>query len=141
MHFGRFSSASSYCYCFFSFHLFSLSRLFRKRKIRRSRGSETLSERVQQENGLMLLFLLLLLLPLSALLFLRPIPFLPKAWKKRYLVNDFLFVNKMSYGPRIPQTPISFPFVHNIMPFSTTDTFLYHPCSSCRISGYLAFRT
>lgn len=40
--------------------------------------------------------------------------------EKTLLVNDFLFVNKMSYGPRIPQTPISFPFVHNIMPFSQT---------------------
>lgn len=40
--------------------------------------------------------------------------------EKTLLINDFLFVNKMSYGPRIPQTPISFPFVHNTMPFSVT---------------------
>lgn len=40
--------------------------------------------------------------------------------EKTLLVNDFLFVNKMSYGARIPQTPISFPFVHNTMPFSLT---------------------
>lgn len=40
--------------------------------------------------------------------------------EKTLLVNDFLFVNKMSYGPRLPVTPISFPFVHNIMPFSET---------------------
>lgn len=40
--------------------------------------------------------------------------------EKTLLINDFLFVSKMSYGARIPQTPISFPFVHNIMPFSTT---------------------
>ncbi|HEX8357019.1 MAG TPA: signal peptidase I [Segetibacter sp.] len=43
-----------------------------------------------------------------------------ESMEKTLLVNDFLFVNKMSYGPRIPQTPISFPFVHNIMPFSKT---------------------
>jgi signal peptidase I len=43
-----------------------------------------------------------------------------ESMEKTLLVNDFLFVNKMSYGPRIPQTPLSFPFVHNIMPFSTT---------------------
>ncbi len=42
--------------------------------------------------------------------------------EKTLLVNDFLFVNKMSYGPRIPQTPLSFPFVHNTMPFSKTTT-------------------
>ncbi|WP_207493199.1 S26 family signal peptidase [Aridibaculum aurantiacum] len=40
--------------------------------------------------------------------------------EKTLLINDFLFVNKLSYGPRIPQTPISFPFVHNVMPFTTT---------------------
>ncbi len=40
--------------------------------------------------------------------------------EKTLLINDFLFVNKMSYGARIPQTPLSFPFVHNIMPFSKT---------------------
>ncbi|HEY0298229.1 MAG TPA: signal peptidase I [Arachidicoccus sp.] len=40
--------------------------------------------------------------------------------EKTLLINDFLFVNKLSYGPRIPETPISFPFVHNTMPFSET---------------------
>lgn len=40
--------------------------------------------------------------------------------EKTLLVHDFLFVSKMSYGPRIPQTPLAFPFVHNIMPFSET---------------------
>jgi signal peptidase I len=40
--------------------------------------------------------------------------------EKTLLINDFLFVNKMSYGARIPQTPISFPFVHNTLPFSKT---------------------
>lgn len=32
------------------------------------------------------------------------------------LVNDFLFVSKLSYGPRVPMTPLSFPLVHNSMP-------------------------
>ncbi len=40
--------------------------------------------------------------------------------EKTLMINDFLFVNKMSYGPRIPQTPVSFPFVHNTLPFSRT---------------------
>lgn len=43
-----------------------------------------------------------------------------ESMEKTLLVNDFLFVNKMSYGARIPQTPLSFPFVHNTMPFSLT---------------------
>ncbi len=43
-----------------------------------------------------------------------------ESMEKSLLVNDFLFVSKMSYGPRVPQTPVSFPFFHNIMPFSLT---------------------
>lgn len=44
--------------------------------------------------------------------------------EKTLLVNDFLFVNKMAYGPRIPQTPLSFPFVHNLMPRSQVPSYL-----------------
>ncbi|HNO00863.1 MAG TPA: signal peptidase I [Chitinophagaceae bacterium] len=36
--------------------------------------------------------------------------------EKTLLIKDFLFVNKLSYGPRVPNTPLSFPFVHNYMP-------------------------
>ncbi len=37
--------------------------------------------------------------------------------EKTLLVNDFLFVSKSAYGPRIPNTPIAMPFVHHTMPF------------------------
>ncbi len=37
--------------------------------------------------------------------------------EKTLLVNDFLFVSKWTYGPRIPNTPIAMPFVHHTMPF------------------------
>ncbi len=48
--------------------------------------------------------------------------------EKTLRINDFLFVNKLSYGPRIPMTPVSFPFVHNTMPFSqTTPSYLKWP--------------
>jgi len=43
-----------------------------------------------------------------------------ESMEKTLLVNDFLFVSKMTYGARVPQTPLSFPFVHNTMPFSLT---------------------
>jgi signal peptidase I len=42
--------------------------------------------------------------------------------EKTLLVNDFLFVNKVKYGPRLPMTPLSFPFVHNFLPFSNNTT-------------------
>ncbi|RYE23626.1 MAG: signal peptidase I [Sphingobacteriales bacterium] len=34
------------------------------------------------------------------------------------LVNDYLFVSKMAYGPRIPMTPLAVPLVHNTMPLT-----------------------
>ncbi len=34
------------------------------------------------------------------------------------LVGDFLFVSKISYGPKIPNTPIAFPFAHHTLPFT-----------------------
>ncbi len=38
--------------------------------------------------------------------------------EKTLLVKDFLFVSKFSYGPRVPNTPLSVPFVHNYLPGS-----------------------
>jgi signal peptidase I len=38
--------------------------------------------------------------------------------EKTLLINDFLFVSKFSYGPRLPNTPLSFPFIHNYLPGS-----------------------
>ena len=38
--------------------------------------------------------------------------------EKTLLVRDFLFVSKLSYGPRIPNTPLSIPFIHNYIPGS-----------------------
>lgn len=40
--------------------------------------------------------------------------------EKSLMVGDFLFVNKFAYGPKIPQTPLSFPFAHSTLPFSDT---------------------
>ena len=34
------------------------------------------------------------------------------------LVNDYLFVSKLSYGPRMPMTPLAVPLVHNTMPIT-----------------------
>ncbi len=36
--------------------------------------------------------------------------------EKSMLIGDFLFVSKVSYGPRVPMTPIAFPLVHHTMP-------------------------
>lgn len=38
--------------------------------------------------------------------------------EKSLLVGDYLFVSKVSYGPKLPNTPISFPFAHHTMPLT-----------------------
>jgi signal peptidase I len=38
--------------------------------------------------------------------------------EKSLLVGDHLFVSKLAYGPRMPNTPIAFPFTQNTMPIT-----------------------
>jgi len=39
--------------------------------------------------------------------------------EKTLLIGDHLYVSKLKYGPKIPNTPIAFPFTQNTMPFTT----------------------
>lgn len=43
--------------------------------------------------------------------------------EKTLLINDFLFVSKFKYGPRIPNTPLAVPFVHHTMPFGNMKSY------------------
>lgn len=38
--------------------------------------------------------------------------------EKTLLVGDYLFVSKVSFGPKVPNTPLSFPFVHHTLPLT-----------------------
>ena len=44
--------------------------------------------------------------------------------EKSMLVGDYLFVSKMSYGARVPMTPLAFPFAHHTLPFTNTKAYL-----------------
>ena len=45
--------------------------------------------------------------------------------EKSLLIGDHLFVSKVSYGPRIPNTPLAFPFSQHTLPFTkSTPSFL-----------------
>lgn len=44
--------------------------------------------------------------------------------EKTLLVGDFLFVNKLSYGAKVPVTPLSFPLVHNTIPWINVKSYL-----------------
>jgi signal peptidase I len=47
--------------------------------------------------------------------------------EKSLLVGDYLFVSKLSYGPRVPNTPLSFPLVQNTLPVFNTNSYLEWP--------------
>ncbi|MCC8135051.1 MAG: signal peptidase I [Tannerellaceae bacterium] len=47
--------------------------------------------------------------------------------EKSLLTGDYLFVSKLSYGPRIPNTPLSFPLVQNTLPVFDTKSYLEWP--------------
>ena len=47
--------------------------------------------------------------------------------EKTLLTGDYLWVNKMVYGPRVPITPIHFPLVHNKMPLPGTNSYTSWP--------------
>ncbi len=44
--------------------------------------------------------------------------------EKTLLINDYLFVSKLSYGPRLPNTPLAIPFVHNSLPVGDAKSYL-----------------
>ncbi|WP_068472753.1 signal peptidase I [Saccharicrinis aurantiacus] len=43
------------------------------------------------------------------------------------LVKDHLFVSKVSYGPRLPYTPLSFPLLQNTIPILNTKSYFEWP--------------
>ena len=47
--------------------------------------------------------------------------------EKTLLTGDFLWVNKMVYGPRVPQTPIHFPLAQNMLPFFNCKSYIETP--------------
>ncbi|MDR2086924.1 MAG: signal peptidase I [Dysgonamonadaceae bacterium] len=47
--------------------------------------------------------------------------------EKTLLVGDFLFVNKLSYGPRVPNTPLAFPLTHHTLPIVNSRSYSHWP--------------
>ena len=47
--------------------------------------------------------------------------------EKTLLTGDFLWVNKMVYGPRVPQTPLHFPLAQNTMPLVGGKSYIDKP--------------
>ncbi len=47
--------------------------------------------------------------------------------EKTLLVGDYLFVSKLSYGPRVPNTPLSFPLAQHTMPILNCKSYIDWP--------------
>lgn len=47
--------------------------------------------------------------------------------EKSLLVGDYLYVSKVSYGPRTPQTPLHMPLTQNVLPFFNTKSYIEYP--------------
>ena len=47
--------------------------------------------------------------------------------EKSLLVGDFLFVSKASYGPRVPNTPLSFPLAQHTLPILDCKSYIEWP--------------
>ena len=47
--------------------------------------------------------------------------------EKSLLTGDYLFVSKLSYGPRIPQTPLTMPLTQHTMPLFGTKSYIAWP--------------
>jgi len=57
--------------------------------------------------------------------------------EKTMLIGDYLFVNKLKYGAKIPQTPFSVPFVHNRIPGTYTKSYVeWFKNDYMRLPGY-----
>lgn len=53
------------------------------------------------------------------------------------LVGDFLFVNKVAYGPKVPVTPVSYPLVHNTVPWINVRSYIgIETAEYTRLPGY-----
>ena len=50
--------------------------------------------------------------------------------EKTLLTGDYLWVNKLTYGPRVPMTPVHFPLVHNTLPLLGCKSYLDIPSNS-----------
>lgn len=57
--------------------------------------------------------------------------------EKTLLTGDYLWVNKMAYGPRVPMTPVHFPLVQNTMPLTGSKSYIEWPkWDYRRLKGY-----
>src|SRR5690606_32793946 len=59
--------------------------------------------------------------------FIQPFTIPTSSLEKTLLAGDFLFVSKVNYGARVPQTAIAFPMVHDTIPVAKVKSYSKFP--------------
>lgn len=59
--------------------------------------------------------------------FIQPFTIPTSSLEKTLLVGDFLFVSKVNYGARTPQTAVAFPMVHDTIPLAKVKSYSTFP--------------
>ncbi len=90
--------------------------LFRRRKVAATKGAKAKKPAWREwlEAGVFALFTATLIRTFSCEAYTIP----SGSMEGTLLINDYLFVNKMAYGPRIPNTPLALPLIHNTIPLT-----------------------
>ena len=69
--------------------------------------------------------------------FIQPFTIPTSSLEKTLLVGDFLFVSKVNYGARVPQTAIAFPMVHDTIPVAKVKSYSKFPqIPAMRLPGF-----
>ena len=59
--------------------------------------------------------------------FIQPFVIPTSSLEKTLLVGDFLFVSKVNYGARTPQTTVAVPMIHDAVPGTTVPSYIKKP--------------
>ena len=107
--------------------VFTLGQLQKKRKSKKT---------LVKEWGDSILFALIAASAIRTYVF-EPFQIPTGSMEKTLLVGDFLFVNKLTYGPKVPVTPLSFPLVHNTIPWLNVKSYTqFEKLEYTRLPGF-----
>ncbi|MBN1131894.1 MAG: signal peptidase I [Bacteroidales bacterium] len=91
--------------------------LFLTKKIDWSLKRYRIPSGVRSTLGWIVTFLLAIFISISIkVLFLEAYKIPTPSMEESLMAGDFIFVSKLAYGPRLPITPLAFPFYHNQFP-------------------------
>ncbi|HAN77642.1 MAG TPA: signal peptidase I [Bacteroidales bacterium] len=70
------------------------------------------------------IFIAIIIASALRLLFIEVYTIPTSSMERKLLVGDYLFVSKLSYGPRLAVTPLALPFMHHYLPFTQIPSYI-----------------